>query len=400
MLRMNMRDESKHYLIERRAPASSRVTIVFAEFLTKDQGLRSYAFRHLLSKLSVNVIYVRDPANQWYNQGISGLGRDIGSAAAGLKDVCASEGFSEIGCVGASMGGYGALAFARELGADAVLAFAPQTFLAPPYPRYKAGLHGDDYLDLSSFETEPAPHTHIVVSEDELFDVFSVLRLPYWTRTDMRMIRQASHLVPRALHLRQALVPALEDFCRTGGLSVPAEMLSSRDLSASRDDLIAAVRTAYAAGASASLEHFMGLLHRYPDWAGCHLWAGRSMRYRKDPEGAVRHLNLAFELNPTLYEAMQELSYHHKTHGNHGAAAASAIKAEALNPSFTHLRIEMLDNALGMAEASLEAGELERAHEILRPLQDMRIDPEQIGPEAVERLARAIRRAEHGASIE
>jgi tetratricopeptide (TPR) repeat protein len=382
-----MTENNRHYLLEKRDPSSDRVTILFSEYLTKDQGVRSYAFRHLLSTLGLNIVYVRDPANQWYNRGIVGLGDDLASSAAALKDLCRREGFRQIGCVGASMGGYGALAFGRELDADAVLAFAPQTFLAPRYPRHNENMHHGSYLDLAEFDEPPAARTHVVISEDELYDLHGALRLRYWAEINLTMIRGASHLVPRALHNAGFLVRVLDDFCRTGNLSIPSNMIGAGTLIGARNELLEAVDRTYLLGVPYALQQLQGLLDRFPDSAGCHLWTGRASKAASKSTEAVYHLEKAIDLNSSLYEAAMELAYIHAGRGEWAGAIKNAMKAAALNPSYNNLRAEMLRKSIDAAEEMHVNGMTVEAEEIWCAIQGGHLEEEQIGPAMFSRLS-------------
>ena len=87
---------------------------------------RPYDFEGLVDAAEYSVLLVRDLSNRWY-QDVP----EVEGGALGLAQRLATHarGYRRVVCLGFSMGGYAALLFGRLLGADAVLAFAPQTLL-------------------------------------------------------------------------------------------------------------------------------------------------------------------------------------------------------------------------------------------------------------------------------
>src|SRR5262245_11968689 len=64
-----------------------------------------------------NFVGVMDPVHDWYQSSKYRIAADVGQAITGKRCLC----------IGASAGGFGALMFGKLLGADAILAFCPQS---------------------------------------------------------------------------------------------------------------------------------------------------------------------------------------------------------------------------------------------------------------------------------
>ena len=84
-----------------------------------------------LSGTPINKLLLRDPANAWYQRGLPGVGADIASAAARLRDLIAAVAPKKTVFIGQSMGAYGAIMFGALLDVDTILAFGPLSFFDP-----------------------------------------------------------------------------------------------------------------------------------------------------------------------------------------------------------------------------------------------------------------------------
>jgi acetyl esterase/lipase len=76
-----------------------------------------------------NTIEVRDPAGAFYHRGVPGVGPDVDSVAARLRELTAKA--DEVVMIGNSAGGYAALLFGALLDGE-VHAFSPETLLDSP----------------------------------------------------------------------------------------------------------------------------------------------------------------------------------------------------------------------------------------------------------------------------
>jgi hypothetical protein len=94
-------------------------------------GLASFEFVALTETMPVKRMFVRDPRQSWYHRGMPQHGATLASVAESLGDLVEGAGAKRLVVAGNSAGGYAALLFGTLLGADLVLAFAPQTTIDP-----------------------------------------------------------------------------------------------------------------------------------------------------------------------------------------------------------------------------------------------------------------------------
>ncbi|HEY5412818.1 MAG TPA: hypothetical protein VIJ94_19030 [Caulobacteraceae bacterium] len=91
-----------------------------------------------LSRSPASVIYLRDPLRLGYLGGVPQAGPDLDASLVRLKALIQELGARRVVCYGNSMGGFGALLYGIELGADAVLSMGGLVNLRS---RFNAGLH-------------------------------------------------------------------------------------------------------------------------------------------------------------------------------------------------------------------------------------------------------------------
>ena len=125
-------------------------------------------------QLGAHVIYLRDYQGHNYDQGIASLSSDMSSTLRILREQIANLGAKRIVCYGNSLGTYGALRYALELQAEAVLAFAGPTNLVPGFGKfaYLERNNVEPGLDLRPLyqQARYAPRVHIVYGEHHAFD--------------------------------------------------------------------------------------------------------------------------------------------------------------------------------------------------------------------------------------
>ncbi len=88
-----------------------------------------FQFKNILSALDVNIIYLRDLRHNWYLNGVPGVGNNVEEITVFLSEQINQHSFRKIITVGASAGGFAALLFGSQIGADVIMAFSPQTFM-------------------------------------------------------------------------------------------------------------------------------------------------------------------------------------------------------------------------------------------------------------------------------
>lgn len=106
-------------------PAGSDTTLIAFSGRAQRLGMSIYFMHSLLGRLNANVIYLFDWADSYYFAGVSGLGNGVGETVERLGVICDELGSRRLLCIGQSSGGYAAIRYGVELGADGVIAFSP-----------------------------------------------------------------------------------------------------------------------------------------------------------------------------------------------------------------------------------------------------------------------------------
>ena len=84
-------------------------------------------FKSLVHK-NINIIFVKDFKQCWYQKGLLGKTSDIESSIEYLKNIIPKT-TEKLVTLGASAGGYAAIRFGIALNADRIMAFSPQTLI-------------------------------------------------------------------------------------------------------------------------------------------------------------------------------------------------------------------------------------------------------------------------------
>ena len=92
-------------------------------------GMPPFEFLKLTGEIPVKRLFLRDLRQAWYHEGLPPDGRGLLDVAEELRRTIAAQAVDRLVVTGNSAGGYAALVFGTLLGADSVLAFAPQTIL-------------------------------------------------------------------------------------------------------------------------------------------------------------------------------------------------------------------------------------------------------------------------------
>lgn len=107
------------------------LVITFGSYVDPAKAPAVFEFYRRLKKLeavsgrAINKLFVRDPSMRWYLAGIEGLGDDVASTAAALREHVDRLQPSAVVTVGQSMGAYAAILYGVLIGADKVVAFGP-----------------------------------------------------------------------------------------------------------------------------------------------------------------------------------------------------------------------------------------------------------------------------------
>lgn len=122
-----------------------------------------------LGVIGVHVVYLRDFRRSNYDQGVPALACSYQGTLHALQTIAEDLGAEHILCFGNSLGGYAAMRFGLDLGAQAVLSFAGPTnlsgaFLTPEFRKRFEITEGYDLRPLYEGAQRP-PRVHLVYGD-------------------------------------------------------------------------------------------------------------------------------------------------------------------------------------------------------------------------------------------
>lgn len=175
---------------------SSSKLIIFFSGTDKDNGL--FDFWNTASKTQHSYLLVNNGKNEWYQRGIPDLGHDLMTCINELNKFINENGFTDIYCIGMSMGGYGACLFGSLLNAK-VLAFGFDSKIKIPGSRSLKRMKGrciDDYSDLIHLIESCGTDITQIAGECDAVDLYSCSRISHLKTVSSSSISGVGHGVP------------------------------------------------------------------------------------------------------------------------------------------------------------------------------------------------------------
>lgn len=144
-------------------------------------------------------IFINNGHNEWYQNGVPGMGVSVQETAETLRSWASYLGATEIYCCGGSMGAYAAILFGAMLGGR-VLSFAAETTLGIEGSRSVSHIKPGTQLvfpDLTDMITaSQAPIIHYVGEMDPI-DVYCASTIPSSANLTIKTISGVDHNPPR-----------------------------------------------------------------------------------------------------------------------------------------------------------------------------------------------------------
>jgi hypothetical protein len=170
-------------------------------------------------------VFLRDPRRSWYQLGIPGVGDSAVAVKSLLDETIDRSGAQRVVMAGASAGGFAAMLFGDWCGADATVAFSPQTFI-DARNRERTGddrwqeqidaLHGsaggrDVVLDLLTVlpTRDGKTQHHIHVSTDDRLDMIHAQRMAGCPGVEIVEHVDGGHRLVKTLRDRGLLRPVM-----------------------------------------------------------------------------------------------------------------------------------------------------------------------------------------------
>ena len=175
---------SEHLIFE---PHSDRkkLLIVFS-YINQQLGTRSHS--SFLRNVDCKKLFLNPGLNEWYQTGVPGVAPSYSGLLAFLQDVKAQFADHEVLCLGHSMGGFPALGIGISIGADRILASAPEYVLNLPNSLSIRHLKDTQIEcgDLTAvLSTNVRSSITILVGRHNEFDMDVARRLSAFPRTDV-----------------------------------------------------------------------------------------------------------------------------------------------------------------------------------------------------------------------
>lgn len=160
------------YVAEHIVSPDRPTVISFSSVNTIEGRFKPY---RLVVRSGMNVIFVNDADNRWYQNGIPGLSGCSRIAADTLVRRGREIGNGRVITFGSSMGAYGAILFASLGGADGCLAFGCENPLGLDGGRFKMHYRGEGDLSYPDISDHVNETTNFFTCENDEIDLISAL---------------------------------------------------------------------------------------------------------------------------------------------------------------------------------------------------------------------------------
>jgi pimeloyl-ACP methyl ester carboxylesterase len=162
----------------------------------------------------MNVIYLRDFRNLCFSSGVRSLAPSRGETVRALRRILATLGARRIVCYGNSVGGFAAVHYAADLGADAAVSLAGPTDLTTlrsPLGQRLRMMNAEKDLNRILSEAEAPPQVLVVCGDGNWDDRLQAENLAGQPTVTVRLVEQfGGHSVAAELICRQQFGAVLE----------------------------------------------------------------------------------------------------------------------------------------------------------------------------------------------
>lgn len=179
-------------------------------------GVPIFEFYNGLKGIECDKVFFRDLNQMWYQKGVDAEIDSISKITNKLKSIIESKKYKRVLFLGNSMGGYAAILFGLILKVDAVLAFAPQTFIDKKsrflnkdrrWAEQLNNVHSnkrreEQFFNLKKWmKTNNNENTHIeiYVSSVDKLDVRHIKNIQHYTNISIKKIEDGGHRVVKSL---------------------------------------------------------------------------------------------------------------------------------------------------------------------------------------------------------
>lgn len=193
---------------------SSKLVILFSAINMKEN---QFNFWQLGREINENIIFVNDPSNQWYLNGIPSLGTSLNQTILCLRKWIDYLGIEDVYSIGTSMGGHAAIHYGIELNAN-ILSFPAETILGEQNSR--SIKHLEKNIVKKDFLLEKIAHfsktIHMIIGESTPKDLINASYIRKFENVKIHSLLGVDHYVPSVISRSSKLYTLLTNFISDG----------------------------------------------------------------------------------------------------------------------------------------------------------------------------------------
>jgi tetratricopeptide (TPR) repeat protein len=196
---------------------AKRLVIFFG---AKDLSFDKYNFFQTGRELPEHCLFINNGVNHWYQYGVPGIGSDMTSTVATIRQWAEMLDVEEIVTIGTSMGGYGAIQYGASLEAR-VLTFATDAHLGARHSqsaRYFLAEGAPSCPDLCALLAKTPTDVTLFAGERDAPDLYAAWQLAQLDCVNAISLVGADHILPSYLSQRARLGPLLRSFVSGNGI--------------------------------------------------------------------------------------------------------------------------------------------------------------------------------------
>lgn len=289
---------------------SSKLVIFFAAINMKEN---QFNFWQLGREIDENVIFVNDPSNQWYLNGIPSLGISLDKTMLCLKKWINHLEIEDVYTVGTSMGGHAAIHYGIELDAN-ILSFPAEVILGEQHSRSIQHLERDivkkEFLleKIADFDKT----IHMIIGESTPKDLINAGYIRGFENVKVYSLLGTDHYVPSVISRSSKLYALLMKFVSTG--IVEEDLFSNLgNFNLYDDELFANLTEAYQNFGSANFEkaifYAKRILTRFPAFESALYIIGDSYLQEKEYQLSMSYLANATIIAPNNADYLFKYSH-------------------------------------------------------------------------------------------
>ncbi len=289
---------------------SSKLVIFFSAINMKEN---QFNFWQLGREIDENVIFVNDPSNQWYLNGIPSLGTSLDKTMVCLKNWIDHLEVEEIYTVGTSMGGHAAIHYGIELNAN-ILSFPAEIILREQHSRSIQNLERDivkkEFLleKIENFDKT----IHMIIGESTPKDLINAGYIRGFENVKVYSLLGTDHYVPSVISRSSKLYTLLMKFVSTG--MIEKELFSNLgNFNLYDDELFADLAKAHQNFGSANFDkaifYAKRILITFPAFESALYMVGDSYLQKEEYQLAMSYLARAIIVAPNNADYLFKYSH-------------------------------------------------------------------------------------------